>query len=288
MFYDRVKYIALATLLVVGLAGFGIGRWASASNGDQDERKATMNDGDTRLAHRMPHPAAKETEKEDPLDAQKGKEAAKADEARPAVPGRRREAVIRMPSGTFSKEVDAAPYGHGRLTWSYEEDRVVGLIEGSVMGFEFELATEAEISLSSNGTIYGLITGARLTHVRIPDDEKFAELKPFIALAEPVINETLVDLPFSYQFRVQGDRLIISNFHALLAGPNPFGKLQGILALLGAEGLEKELRPLMYFQTLGVAIEGAYVSDDAKEKAPAKTRPLFPKTSGRTGVKKTK
>jgi tripartite-type tricarboxylate transporter receptor subunit TctC len=38
------------------------------------------------------------------------------------------------------------------VTWTYEEERVLGRIEGSVMGVEFELATEAEYSLSSNGT----------------------------------------------------------------------------------------------------------------------------------------
>ena len=84
--------------------------------------------------------------------ASETKEPRRADEIRPTATGRRREAVIRLPLGTFVKEVDAAPYGHGRLTWIYEEDRVLGLVEGFVLGGEFELATEAEISLSSTGT----------------------------------------------------------------------------------------------------------------------------------------
>src|SRR5262249_12045296 len=156
----------------------------------------------------------------------------KPDEARPGV-GRRREAIIRLPAGTFTKEVEAAPYGSGRLTWTYDEERVLGLIEGSVMGFEFELATEAEYALSSNGTIYGLLTSVRLNHLRLPEGGEFEGLKPFVgwwSAAEPLVNEVLTDLPFSYQFRVQGDRLIISNFRILLAGPNPLGKLGGLLA----------------------------------------------------------
>src|SRR5919199_5812899 len=182
---------------------------------------------------------------------------AKADEARPGPTGRRREAVIRLPAGTFVKEVDAAPYGSGRLTWTYEEERVLGLIEGSVMGVEFELATEAEYSLSSNGTIYGLLTGVRLNHLRLPDGEPFAQLKPFVGLwpaVEPLVNEVLTDMPFSYQFRVQGDRLVISNFRMLLAGPNPLGKLGGLASQDGA------LAALSYFQALGAAVEGTYTA----------------------------
>jgi RNA polymerase sigma factor (sigma-70 family) len=288
MFYDRVKYIVLASLLAVGLAGFGIGHWASASNGDKEDGNSSRNDTDPKTAARQPRIAIKQKEIEDPLLGRLAKDDAKANEAPAPVPGRRREAVIRLPLGAFTKEVDAAPYGHGRLTWNYEEDRVLGLIEGSVMGFEFELATEAEYSLSSNGTIYGLLTGVRLNHARVPDGDDYAEFKPFIGLIEPLLNETLLDLPFSYQFRVQGDRLIISNFRTLLAGTNPLGKWGGLLELLDMDGLEKELGPLMYFQTLGVALEGAYLADDAKEKAPPRKRPIFPKTNIRMGAKKTK
>lgn len=284
MFYDRLKYIALAALLAVGLTGFGIGHWASASNDAKEERSSLRKDADPQGAPR-PRGAAKEKEVEDPLLGRLANEEAKANEA-PAVPGRRREAVIRLPLGTFMKEVDAAPYGRGRLTWTYEEDRVLGLIEGSVMGGEVELATEAEISLSSNGTIYGLITGVRLNNLRLPENEQFAELKPFAGLypiIEPLVNETLMDLPFSYQFRVQKDRLVISNFRILLAGPNPLGKLGGLTG-----GLNGELALLSYFQALAVALEGTYTNADAPEKAPTKKRPMFPKSSSRPGAKANK
>jgi RNA polymerase sigma factor (sigma-70 family) len=273
MFYDRLKYIALAVLLAVGLAGFGIGHWASASNGPGENRDPFME----RPGPRAALPAIKEKEPADPLIS---KAPAKADEVRPRAAGRRREAVIRLPVGTFAKEVDAAPYGSGRLTWTYDEERVLGLIEGSIMGFEFELATEAEYSLSSNGTIYGLLTSVRLNHVRLPDGEEYAELRPFAGLwsaVEPLVNEVLVDLPFSYQFRIQGDRLVISNFRILLAGPNPLGKLGG---LLGASGNKDEaFAVLAYFQALGTALEGTYTAADGKEKpAPIKrsmsSRPL--------------
>jgi RNA polymerase sigma factor (sigma-70 family) len=273
MFYDRLKYIALAALLAVGLAGFGIGHWASASNGPREERKPLAGGPDAR--------AANDKEAADPAAAPEGKDAAKV---RPGMAGRRREAVIRLPAGTFTKEVDAAPYGSGRLTWTYEDERVLGLIEGSVMGFEFELATEAEYSLSSNGTIYGLLTSVRLNHLRIPDGEEFAELKPFLGLwpaVEPLLNDVLLDLPFSYQFRVQSDRLVISNFRILLAGPNPLGKLGGLMA--GGKG---ELAVLAYFQALGTALEGTFTAADAKEKPGPARRPLFIKPRGSAGSKR--
>lgn len=276
MFYDRAKYIVLAALLVVGLTGIGIGHWATASNGSKDDRQSLRNEADPRVAAR-PRGAAKEKEEEEPLPAQAAK-----NEAPAGVPGRRREAVIRLPSGTFTKEVDAAPYGHGRLTWTYEEDRVLGLIEASVMGGEIELATEAEYSLSSNGTIYGLITGIRLNHLRLPDSEEFAELKQFTGLwsaVEPLVTETLIDLPFSYQFRVQGDHLVITNFRILGAGPNPLGKLGGLLG-------GNEFIIVSGFQALGLALEGTYTSGDANERPTLKKRTPLPKTSGGTGARK--
>ncbi|HEY7156494.1 MAG TPA: RNA polymerase sigma factor [Gemmataceae bacterium] len=277
MFYDRLKYVALTALLAVGVAGFGIGRWAPAANGPKEEHKPLSDGAGPRVALQQTPKATKERD-----------DAPKADEERPGTIGRRREAVIRLPSGTFTKEIEAAPYGSGRLTWTYEDERVLGLIEGSVMGFQFELATEAEYSLSSNGTIYGLITSARLNRLRVPDGEEYAELKPFIDLwpaVEPLINDVLTDLPFSYQFRVQGDRLIISNFRILLAGPNPLGKAGGLLA---ADSSHNEFVILACFQALGTALEGTFTAPDAHEKATPSKLPLPSKLRGSTGRKKIK
>ena len=116
MFYDRLKYITLAAFLAVGLAGVGIGRWVSASNGTGDESKLSTNGTDSRVALPQRPRAADKREPGDPAASPEDKDAAKDREARPGMTGRRREAVIRPPSGTFTKEVDAGPYGHGRLT----------------------------------------------------------------------------------------------------------------------------------------------------------------------------
>jgi RNA polymerase sigma factor (sigma-70 family) len=257
MLWNRLKYVALAALVAVGLAGFGVGHWASASIG----------------------PVAKEHA--DPLLGA-AQVPAKPDADRPAPGARRREAVIRLPAGTFVKEVDVTPYGSCRITWTYDDDRVTGLIEGSGMGAEVDLATEAEFSLSSNGTIYGLLTSVRLNRLRLPDGEPFAELKPFVGLwpaVEPLITEVTTDLPFSYQFRLQGDRLVISNFRMLLAGPNPLGKVGGVLAAGEAGGFV-----LAGFQVLGTAVEGTYTVADEKEKpAPLKRPPA--KVRGKGAVK---
>jgi RNA polymerase sigma factor (sigma-70 family) len=258
-------YVALAALLAAGLVGFGISQWSSAADPPGGRKKP--DEDATRTAA--------------PAPAEKGaKETAKADESKPPVPGRRREAVIRLPVGTFVKEVDVAPYGFGRLTWTYEEDRVLGLVEGSAFGVEFELATEAEFSLSSTGTIYGLVTSVRLNHLRVGDGEQLAELKPFAGLwpvIEPLVNEVLLDLPFSYQFRIQGDRLIITNYRILLAGPNPLGKVGGMLATNGGEEM---FGILAYFQAVGTAIEGTYLSTDTKEKPVPVDRPRFRRPPG--------
>src|SRR5262249_40778184 len=255
MTWDKVKYIALAVLLATGLLGFSAGRWGQVSAAPEVAGPRPNRDG----AVRAPDGAPGEVKEA----AGPGDKAARPDEARPA-PGRRREAVIRMPSGTFVMEVEAAPYGSGRISWTYEDDRGPGPIDVSVMGSEVELATESEISLSSNGTIYGLITGVHLNRVRLPQKGEFkedlAEIQPFLGLwplVEPLLLETLTDLPFSYHFRVQGDRLVLSHFRILLAGPNPGGKIGSAMlgdpALIGCRGL-------------GTALEGTYISSERKAK----------------------
>jgi RNA polymerase sigma factor (sigma-70 family) len=239
MMMERAKYIFWAALVAVALVGFGIHHWVSAS-GSTPERV----------------PAASSI----PGDKEPAKaEAAETHEA----PRRRREAVIRLPVGTFVKEVDASPYGKGRLTWTYEEDRVLGLIEVSALGGELELATEAEYSLSRHGTIYGILTGVQINRLQLPEMKELEGVKWFAGLwpaVEPLANEVLVDLPFSYRFRVQGDRLIISNFRILLAGPNPLGKLGALTT--GEEAFQM----LAYFQALGTALEGTYLAADSKEQ----------------------
>jgi hypothetical protein len=267
MICNRLKCIAVAALVAVGLAGFGVGHWASGSDGPKSERKQAVEEGDRQEAPLTQAATAKDKEPAKSVTAPR----AKADDARPGVPGRRREAVIRLPVGTFVKEIDVPPFGSGRLTWTYEEERVVGLVEGSVMGGEFEVATEAEYSLSSTGTIYGILTSVRVNHLKLPDGEQFAQLKPYLGLwsaVEPLITEVTTDLPFSYQFRVQGDRLLISQFRMLLAGPNPLGKLGGLAA--GGNG---EFALLAPFQALGTAVEGTYTAADAEEKPASKQSP---------------
>ena len=237
MTWEKVKYAALAALVTVGLVGFGVGQWSAVSAGPADT-----------TAGKPPVPWAAR-DKDPALPA-------KAEDSRPAA-GRRREVVIRLPAGTFIKEVEVAPYGSARITWTYEDDRVLGTIEASVMGVEAELAIESEYSLSSSGAIYGVVNSVRLNHLRLPDGEQFAEIKPFVGLwpaVEPLVNEVTTDLPFSYRFQVLGDRLVISNFRILLAGPNPLGKVGGVC--VGKE----EGQVLAAFQALGVALEGTYTS----------------------------
>jgi RNA polymerase sigma factor (sigma-70 family) len=267
MIWEKVKYPACVAFLAVGLLGFGLAQWATATDGKSGKDP-----------EKQPMAAVNGKEPGSPMAVAGGNEPAKPEEAKPQAKARRSEAVIRLPSGTFVKEVEAEPYGGGRVTWNYEDDRVFGLIEGSVMGFEFALTTEAEISLSSHGTVYGVLTSVRLNQLKVPNGEEFAQLKPFVGLwpvIEPLVNEVCVDLPFSYQCRVQNDRIVISNFRILLAGPNPLGKLGGLAAGKG-DGNEM-LVGLAYFQALGTALEGTYRAGEAKEKFTPKGQMGLPK-----------
>ncbi|HET6573347.1 MAG TPA: RNA polymerase sigma factor [Fimbriiglobus sp.] len=259
MTWKNLRALAAAAMLGTGLIGFVAGKWASADPSGPPRKSA--------LPPSLP-----------PVQVQ----AAQPAEAGGAEPGtaRRRMAVIRMPLGTFVKEFEAMPYGSGRIIWEYQEDRVLGRIEASVMGVEVELLTEAEISLSSNGTIYGILNSVKLTHLHIP--ENFGELKPYAGLwplVEPLVAELTTDLPFSYQCRVSGDRLSIHNFRMLLAGPNPLGKVA-----IADSKLREVFGLLMYFQAIGVAVEGSYTAADAKEGEAPKSRPRFKKPAARTAT----
>ena len=279
MLWNKIKMWAALTLLAAPVIGFGLGKWATASP-PADDRRAPVA---AEPGEAKPVTQIASRDREAPPPAATAKEqAANAEPARPGVPGRRREAIIRLPVGTYVKEVDVPPYGSGRIAWTYEEDRVLGVIEGSVMGVEFEFNTEAEFALSTNGTIYGILTGGKIAHLKFPAQGELGELALYGAmwpLFEPVVSEMLTDLPFSYQFRVQGDRLVISNFRALLAGPNPLGKLGGIIAAEG--GGHKELfGVLAYFQALSLAMEGTYTAGDVREKEQPKRKPQFYKPRG--------
>lgn len=249
MFWKNFQLIAVVAMIATGFSAFFLGQWASADGPKKAVETAAV-------------------------AAQPGKP--NADE--PQVPAVRREAVIRMPVGTFVKEVEVQPYGSGRITWTYENDRVRGQIALSGMGAEVELATEAEISMASNGTIYGIVTGFKVTHVKLP-----AEMRGELAgidvgkawpLVEPLVNDVMTDLPFSYSFRLVGDRLTILNYRILLAGPNPLGKLGGLAAGQGNEAFAA----IAYFQAIGTAIEGSYTVVDADhEKEAPKKRPVISK-----------
>ena len=171
------------------------------------------------------------------------------------VPVKRREAVTRFPVGTFIKEFEAQPYGDGSLTFTYSDDKVSSLIEVNVpeFGGEVEFATESELSMSQNGVIYGIINSVRLTKLKlIPELTKdFPLTANAYPLIEPLVNEVMVDLPFSYRCRIDGDRMTISNYRILISGPNPFGKL-GLFSAGDAFGY------LAYGQAIGTAMEGTY------------------------------
>ena len=250
MFWNKLQVLAIVAMIATGLGAFLLGQWASADGPRKTVEAATAT-------------------------AQPGKP--NADE--PPVPAGRREAVIRMPVGTFVKEVEVQPYGSGRITWTYENDRVRGHIALAGMGAEVELATEAEISMASNGTIYGIVTGFKVTHVKLPAEMKgeFAgvDLVKAWPLVEPLVNDVMTDLPFSYSFRIVGDRLTILNYRILLAGPNPLGKLGGL-----ATGKSNDaLAAIAYFQAIGTAIEGSYTATDPdKEKEIPKKRPITSKS----------
>lgn len=262
MIWKNLKLLAAAVMVATGLAGFVIGQWATADGPKRPKDDVQAVPGKDRDAAAKPGP--------------------KADDAKPDPTQRRREAVIRMPAGTFVKDVEVAPYGTGRISWSYEDEKVHGLIEGNVMGVEFEIETDSEISLSSNGTIYGLVNSVKVKHLKFGGElAQAAEYAKFLPLVEPLINELFTDLPFSYQFRVKGDRLTILSFRALMSGPNPLMKL----APLGLGDLGEAAAIALYLQAFGTAMEGTYVSAEGTEKTELKRRPVFRKP---TEVPKTK
>jgi hypothetical protein len=270
--FTKLKYALVAVVLVTGLGGFALGQFQRKPAPEKTLPPPPVASG-------LPATPTAPAVAEDPKPAtpfaplavdNKPVRAADA----PAATPRRREAVIKVPVGTYVKNMDVGDYGAGRLTWTFEEDRVLGIIEASVMGVEIEIRTEAEFSLSRNGTIYGIVTSVEVTHMKFGLVGELGEIGTylkFLKLAEPLLVEMLTDLPFSYQFRISGDKLTILNYRALLAGPNPLGKLGG---LVGLSGGNEGLAVLSGFQALALAIEGTYTAAEAEPRE-KKTRPII-------------
>lgn len=265
----KLRFTLLAAILATSLGGFALGQFQLRSVAGQPslptfgKSPAPM----PAVVNAPPRPAAPPVEDLKP---------AKVDDSKP-VAGRRREAVIKIPVGTFVKDMDIGAYGSGRLTWTFEDDKVLGIIEANVMGVEIELRTEAEFSMSSTGTIYGIVTHVEWTHLKIGGGVlgmlgEIGEYAKFVKLAEPLLIEMMTDLPFSYQFRVSGNKLTILNYRTLLAGPNPLGKLGGLVG-----GGDNGLAVLSGFQAIGIAIEGTYTAGEPEAREKPKTKPLIRK-----------
>jgi hypothetical protein len=258
MTWKKLQLLAAAAVAATGLVGFALGQWAVADGPKKSTQEPAAATGQAATG------------------ALVGKAAAPND-AEPPVPGGRREAVIRMPVGTFVKEVDVPPYGSGRITFTYEGDRVHSRYELAIMGGELEFTTEAEVSMSSTGTIYGVLTGFQITKVKLPPEMRtepvagidFVKAWP---LVEPIVNDVMTDLPFSYSVRQKGDALTIQHFRVLLAGPNPLGKLGGFAAAASQDKNEM-MAVFAYFQAIGTAIEGTYAQTEPDKESPKKNRP---------------
>jgi RNA polymerase sigma factor (sigma-70 family) len=90
MIHDKIKHIVLVLMLLAGLTGFGLYQWGKASDGTSKESR-------------------------DRPDAALVAQAGKGNDARPGPVGRRREAVIKLPVGSFIKEVEVPQYGSAPL-----------------------------------------------------------------------------------------------------------------------------------------------------------------------------
>ena len=171
MTWSKLRMLVAVLMATVGVGGFALGQWATT----KPKAEAAEKGGEK--------PAVKAD------DAAPAKPA-KADDGKPAV-GRRKEAVIKLPTGTFVKEVEVEPYGSGRLTWMFEDEKIIGKIEVSlpVLGVDAELQTEAEYSLSSSGTIYGVVTMMKVVSLKPnasllgADKESAEKMKAYLGIA---------------------------------------------------------------------------------------------------------
>lgn len=241
----NLKLLIVVLMVATGLTGLAVAQFSKPGNSEsQPTRSSTARETSALVMTTAPTEQVVET----------------------TIP-RREQATIRMPQGSYIKEVDVAPYGRGRIVWTYKNEMVFGEIECDVMGATIKIATEAEIALSRNGTIFGLVNSIRISDIRFGGDHfggdlaAASEYAKFLPLVEPLINELITDLPFSYQFRVHGDTLTILNFRTLLSGPNPLNKL----ALVGVN-IGDEATFLTYFQALGLAMEGTYLRIDENNR----------------------
>jgi hypothetical protein len=268
MFTTQPKYAVPALIAVACLGSFALGQFQLRPTAQKAVPVAPPI-----LPSSAPAPNTGSATAAVPVDVAKPEAAPKT-----ATAGRRREAVIKIPAGTYVKDMDVGTYGSGRLTWTFEEEKVLGTIEANVMGVDVELRTEAEYSMSSTGTIYGIVTHVELTRLKVGGGAlgmlgEFGEYAKLVKLAEPLLIEMMTDLPFSYQFRVSGNKLTILNFRTLLAGPNPLGKVGGVVG-----GGDSGLAVLSAFQTISVALEGTYVASEPDSRDKPRAKPVGSKS----------
>ena len=97
MVWNKLKYVLLGALLALGGSGLGIHHWVTASDDSPVVRKAQKDKAEARGVAPLAVPADKEPEAGAEQPEKKAKTPAEI------RPGRRREAVIRLPLGLSSK-----------------------------------------------------------------------------------------------------------------------------------------------------------------------------------------
>jgi hypothetical protein len=142
---SKLTWAAAGLLVLVALAGVGLGRWTAAEAGDKKRLPA-----------------------DEPVIAAEGKPGpAKPFEERKPV-GKAKEFVVTRPTGTWVREVP----GFGRTTLRFEEDRLYATGELAVDGGRLTLSVEADYAINKESMVFGVITG-----VECDDAEEGLELE---------------------------------------------------------------------------------------------------------------
>lgn len=203
MFGTKLKIALAVAFLAVALLGLGLGRMTAEPAGDGEKRAAV--------------PLQKGVVGRGAAAAVEAEAEPAKDEAPPAAPpGAGKPLVVRRPAGSFTREV--APYGRGTLTFT--ENRLHVHATFNLDDLVFSVVADADYSINTESTVYGVITGVDLVNV--------AGGKEAAAAAElGVYAAAVTDTPFAFRIRVEDDAITVKDIKLGPLGSRVFELFDG-------------------------------------------------------------
>ncbi|MEZ6142345.1 MAG: BON domain-containing protein [Zavarzinella sp.] len=137
----------------------------------------------------------------------------------------------KMPTGKWIKRFDFKDYGEIKIILENREEDFSANLFVDVGGAYVEIRLTGEYSITRQSVVHGVITSGEIVSIQLPPIPEIAALNDFTELwklADPMLNDLMLDLPFSYHWRKVDGKYIISDMKVLF-----YGLPTGMMAAMG-------------------------------------------------------